>query len=133
MLKKLLLGFGLPLIVILCNGIVAWRLVGLSYGHFTWEAFAQVYTPTPIPLGLGLSCATDTQCGSGFCVSGVCCINACTGPNQTCTAPGSAGFCTARADAPALSVPLLWTLVLLLVAFGAFSIRRTLSSHRRTE
>ena len=49
MLKRLLLGFGLPLIVVLCNGIVAWRLGGLSHSHFTWEAFAQVYLPSPTP------------------------------------------------------------------------------------
>lgn len=126
MLRKAVLGFGLLLIVILCNGIVAWRLGGLSYGHFTWEAFAQSY-------GAGQSCVTSTECASGFCVSGVCCSNACTGASQTCTAPGSVGTCTSLAPAPALSVPLLSTLALLLVAFGAFSLRRALISHRRTE
>ena len=126
MLRKAVLGLGLPLIVLLCNGIVAWRVGGLSYGHFTWEAFAQSY-------GLGQSCALSTECASGFCVSGVCCDSACTGTSQTCKAPGSIGTCTNLSAAPALSAPLLSTLVLLLFGFGAFSIRRALTNRRRND
>ena len=125
MLKKAALGFGLPLIVILCNGIVAWRLGGLSYGHFTWEAFAQSY-------GVGEPCGASSECASGFCVSGVCCTTACTGLSQTCTAPGSVGTCTNLAPAPALSAPLISTLALLLLAVGAYSLRRALTRNRRT-
>ncbi len=125
MLKKALLVFGLPLIAILCNGIVAWRVGGLSYGHFTWEAFAQSYAP-------GQPCATSSECASLFCVSGVCCATACTGPNQTCTAPGSVGTCTSLAPAPALSAPLISTLAFLLLAVGAYGLRRALTRNHRT-
>ena len=146
MLKKVLLGFGFPLLIVLCNGILAWRLGGPSHSHFTWEAFAQVYVATPTstptatptvtptatatPLGLGLSCAVGAQCGSGFCVNGVCCVSACSGANETCAAPGKVGFCTAPAPAPALSFPLLWLLVTLLIVFGAFNLHRVLAGRR---
>jgi hypothetical protein len=34
-----------------------------------------------------------TDCGSGFCIDGVCCATACTGNCQSCAVPGSEGSC----------------------------------------
>jgi len=47
-----------------------------------------------IQLGVGSSCASNAQCGSGFCVSGVCCNNTCSGQCDACNVPGSMGVCT---------------------------------------
>jgi hypothetical protein len=43
----------------------------------------------------GSTCASDAQCGSGFCVDGVCCNNACNSP-PTCRGTGvcGTGTCT---------------------------------------
>src|SRR4029078_4826690 len=43
----------------------------------------------------GLGCSTNSQCGSGFCVSGGCCDTACTGTWGACTLAGHLGTCTA--------------------------------------
>jgi hypothetical protein len=40
----------------------------------------------------GLTCATDTECNSGHCATGVCCNTACDAPNS-CNKQGSAGKC----------------------------------------
>ncbi len=40
----------------------------------------------------GITCATDAECTSGQCVTGVCCRTACAAPN-TCNDSGSAGQC----------------------------------------
>jgi hypothetical protein len=47
----------------------------------------------------GSTCSSDTQCGSGFCVDGVCCNNACNSPptcrgTGVCNAAGNVGTCT---------------------------------------
>ncbi len=42
---------------------------------------------------IGQACATDNQCGSGFCVDGVCCTTACSTACETCAATGSVGTC----------------------------------------
>ncbi|HVR61141.1 MAG TPA: hypothetical protein VMU50_04540 [Polyangia bacterium] len=57
----------------------------------------------PSPPGQpGQPCAGPTDCGSSFCVDGVCCTTACDGVCMTCAAPGSAGACT---FVPALDKP----------------------------
>jgi len=38
-------------------------------------------------------CTSGTQCGSGFCVDGVCCDQACSGVCEACDLPGSVGAC----------------------------------------
>src|SRR5215213_1151228 len=43
--------------------------------------------------GNGERCACTDECGSGFCVDGVCCNSACSGTCQRCDLPGSAGLC----------------------------------------
>jgi hypothetical protein len=50
----------------------------------------------------GSACGCDRDCGSGFCVDGVCCDSACTGTCQSCrtkSAPGTCSF-VAAGDAP---------------------------------
>lgn len=47
---------------------------------------------------LGAACTLANDCGSGYCVDGVCCANACGGgianDCQACNAPGSLGTCS---------------------------------------
>jgi hypothetical protein len=43
--------------------------------------------------GNGERCACGDECGSGFCVDGVCCNSACNGTCQRCDVAGSAGMC----------------------------------------
>jgi hypothetical protein len=45
------------------------------------------------------SCRFDVECASGFCVDGVCCESACTGPCVSCNLPGQRGRCTPNLDA----------------------------------
>jgi hypothetical protein len=42
----------------------------------------------------GLPCRSAGECGSGFCVDGVCCQTECKGTCVTCVRPGSEGRCT---------------------------------------
>ena len=44
-------------------------------------------------------CANDAQCGSGFCVDGVCCNKRCADQCAACDAPDSVGTCTPVAGA----------------------------------
>ncbi len=87
-------------------------------------------TRTPALIGLGLSCASASDCPSTFCVGGVCCDTACAGTNETCTAPGRVGICSANAAAPTLSLPTLCALVLLLIGVGALALRRHFANPR---
>ncbi|HEX3695315.1 MAG TPA: PA14 domain-containing protein [Polyangia bacterium] len=41
----------------------------------------------------GTSCASDAECGSGFCVDKVCCATRCDGICQSCALAGSLGIC----------------------------------------
>jgi hypothetical protein len=41
----------------------------------------------------GGMCTAAADCGSNFCVDGVCCNNACTGTCQACNVPGAEGTC----------------------------------------
>ncbi|MBX3210673.1 MAG: hypothetical protein KF850_01425 [Labilithrix sp.] len=43
---------------------------------------------------LGEACATKEDCPSGFCVDGVCCLEACTGECKACNVEGAKGLCT---------------------------------------
>jgi RHS repeat-associated protein len=45
-----------------------------------------------------LSCTTNSQCSSGFCVSGVCCNTACNGGCGVCNLPGQVGTCSAASS-----------------------------------
>ena len=44
---------------------------------------------------VGTSCSVEAQCTSGFCVDGVCCASACTGPCRSCNQPNMDGMCLA--------------------------------------
>jgi hypothetical protein len=46
----------------------------------------------------GATCADASECGSGFCVDGVCCDSACTGGCNRCDLLGKIGTCTAVAS-----------------------------------
>ena len=50
------------------------------------------------PRALGNPCTCHDQCGSGFCVDGVCCNTACTGTCMACNVPGQIGSCTQVPD-----------------------------------
>jgi len=62
--------------------------------------------PDATNLANGLRCARAAQCGSGFCVDGVCCDSACSSRCMACTGqktgtgalPGSCGFITGGLD-----------------------------------
>ncbi len=62
-------------------------------------------TATVTTLGdLGGACGAGSQCGSGFCVAGICCDTACTGNAcMACDVPGSAGHCSARPNGTSCS------------------------------
>ncbi len=47
--------------------------------------------------GLGEACAAASECGSGYCVDGVCCDVACDGECAACDLAGSVGTCAPRA------------------------------------
>lgn len=42
----------------------------------------------------GQACATSEECFHGFCVDGICCVNACTTTCKACNVSGSLGLCT---------------------------------------
>lgn len=42
---------------------------------------------------IGAACRSASDCLTGFCVDGVCCSSACTGPCVTCSALGAMGTC----------------------------------------
>ncbi len=42
----------------------------------------------------GVTCTANTDCGTGFCVSGVCCDTACNGGCGVCNLPGKIGTCS---------------------------------------
>ncbi len=42
----------------------------------------------------GKSCASATECSSGFCMDYVCCDKACTGTCMSCAVPGQVGTCS---------------------------------------
>lgn len=45
---------------------------------------------------LGVACASESECGSSFCVDSVCCSNACLGPCRSCNQPNLDGLCRAH-------------------------------------
>lgn len=73
----------------------------------------------------GGACAEPIECESGFCVAGVCCDTACSGPLQRCNLPGREGSCVeTSAPAPALSLTALALAALSLIAVAALALRR---------
>ena len=45
-------------------------------------------------MGQGASCTKDTECGTAYCVDGVCCDSACTGSCQQCNLGALKGTCS---------------------------------------
>jgi MYXO-CTERM domain-containing protein len=82
-------------------------------------------TPTNTPVPQGGACVTPSQCGTGFCVTGICCDTACTDPSMRCNLAGQVGTCASTAaEAPTLTP---WGLVaglVLLAGTAAFALRR---------
>jgi hypothetical protein len=106
--------------LMLLNAFVVLNYTGLSYEPFSWKAFAQMYPP-------GTPCTSPSQCSPTFCVDGVCCDEACNGPNESCDQSGMEGTCTAitPAPAPVLSGTGLLIGALLLAAVGTMGLIRT--------
>lgn len=48
----------------------------------------------------GLACTEGRECGSGFCVDGVCCNSTCTGQCEACDIAGAAGTCAPLTGPP---------------------------------
>ena len=141
-LGGILRGFALAAVFVVVNGVAAFNWIPSSYQQFSWEAYAQVvYTDTPTstptetptatptntatptvtetPVADGGSCATPSECQSGFCVEGICCDTICDQPRQTCVS----GTCVSTAaPAPAVSHRTLLLIVALLVAIGCFAL-----------
>ena len=51
-------------------------------------------TPPAMKKPMGQACGCHEECTSGFCVDGVCCSSACSGPCLACNVAGSMGQCT---------------------------------------
>jgi hypothetical protein len=131
-------GIGLAAILVVVNGVAAFNWIPSSYEQFSWQAYAGViytetptatptgtptHTPTATPTGSpvpdGGSCASPSQCASGFCVDAVCCDTICNQPGQIC----ASGTCILpAAPAPAVSHRTLLLIVTLLVAIGYFAL-----------
>lgn len=52
------------------------------------------------PAENGAACASAAECGSGFCVDGVCCESACDGQCEACDGPNGLGVCAPVRGAP---------------------------------
>jgi hypothetical protein len=135
-------GIALAAIFVAVNGFAAFNWVPSSYQQFTWEAYAGVVytatstatatatttstatatstpTVTETPVPNGGSCMVPSECGSGFCVDGICCNTSCTQPGATC----EDGTCSAvPAAAPVVSHRTLLLIVALLAAIGFFAL-----------
>jgi len=50
-------------------------------------------SPPTVGADIGVPCATDAECGTGFCRDGVCCNAACNGVCEACNLQGTIGTC----------------------------------------
>jgi hypothetical protein len=86
-------------------------------------------TPTATPVPQGGSCATPSQCGTGFCANGVCCNTACTDPLMRCNLPGQVGTCASdAASAPTLTPWGLLVGSVMLAGIAGMALRRRMRS-----
>ena len=104
--------FAIALLIVLFNGFFAVRLVGLSYSHFHWEAFAGSYGPTENFSADSCSDGVDND------------LNGLT----DCADPACWGTSTCPTPAPTVSWPGLAALGALLASVGWFALRRQRSS-----
>jgi hypothetical protein len=129
-------GIVVAALIVAANFAVVLQITGISYGRFQWVEFASAYntptaTPTRTPRPLGDGCSSGPECGSTFCVTGVCCDSACDQPGELCDVAGLQGTCTVpTAPAPALSSGALAAAVALLIAIAALTLRATRRRHR---
>jgi hypothetical protein len=56
--------------------------------------------PDATLLAVSVGCTANAQCGTGFCVDGVCCDTACDGSCRSCATTGKVGTCAPVLDAP---------------------------------
>ena len=67
----------------------------VSNGSYTISDIQQVHTLVATFVKInGQSCGSSADCGSGFCVDGLCCNTACTDLCQACDVSTSPGVCT---------------------------------------
>ncbi len=79
---------------------------GDAAGH-SFVGAAYLFDPA-LGLAVGATCARPDDCGSGFCVDGVCCDKACTGQCEACSAAGACGpldHAAPHAGKPACTAP----------------------------
>jgi hypothetical protein len=81
--------------IVLVSGVAVSDLGILSYGPFSWQAYAQSYN--------GEACTQPSQCVSGFCVTDVCCDTSCNRPGERCNLPSRPGICIRSAPVPVMS------------------------------
>jgi len=79
----------LPALAVIAGGrVLAAGGEAGSLGVDSSRDTAEVWTPT------GKTCASSTECTSGFCVDGYCCDRACTEQCSACNVTGREGFCS---------------------------------------
>ena len=96
-------------LLVLLNGLFAMRVVGLQYGHFSWETFAQAYA---LP---------ENTFGPDACRDGI--DNDSNGLTD-CADPSCRGTPPCVRPAPTLSWPALLACTLVLAGAGLWGIRR---------
>ena len=100
----------IALVLLLFNGFVVARLLGVSYGHFGWEAYAGSYS-TP-----GEGGGPESTCSDGI-------DNDMNGLTD-CFDPGCANALACAARAPVMSMSGLLSLAVVLTSVGVLVLRR---------
>ncbi|MGE0322972.1 MAG: hypothetical protein AB7S68_11750 [Polyangiaceae bacterium] len=70
------------------------KCVDCTNGDSLCPAGCSYANDTDCPKGNGVTCGGNGECGSGFCVDGVCCNTSCTGSCMECNLPGKLGTCS---------------------------------------
>ncbi len=70
----------------------------LLAGRWTNGTMAAVSTASLYDGSVFLACTSNSQCASGFCVSGVCCDTTCNGGCGVCNLTGKVGTCSAASS-----------------------------------
>lgn len=99
----------LAIVLMLLNGFFVARLLGVSYGHFGWEAYAGSYTP-------GEGGGPESTCSDGI-------DNDMNGLID-CFDPGCANALACAARAPVVSTSGLLSLAVVLTSVGVLVLRR---------
>ena len=101
----------IALVLMLLNGFFVARLMGVSYSHFSWEAYGMPYAP-------GENGLPDSSCSDG--------IDNDVPPNGLidCQDPQCFNSLSCAARAPVMSAPGLMSLGVVLVSVGVLVLRR---------